>query len=299
MGEKDEYTPPDANPVRKGSSPRLMWGVEKQVRFMFGNVEVAGKDHLEQLSSDTRVIFATTHISDNDVPITVAALGHDFDLAVADTSIHRNWIQALKSFDPTIIGIKIAGKDNFLSITGTQKKGIRKSKFVPDDMENIKAALDRGKAVIVAAHNPNFDGKLPPNPGLAAVRVAQLAGESTVVIPVAVQIGEPSEVLGLGNPKNVIETRRRRPKVKVAIGEPLKFDDPEAKQAADTMEELLGRWRQGIRLSSKDRRRFATARRLTQQEGAKLMKSLAVLLPPEKRGVWKEHAPDSGSSNQD
>jgi hypothetical protein len=272
----------------KKSSKRLMWAVERQLNWLFrkNEPEVVGKENLEQLAPGTRVIFATTHTSDNDVLLAVQAFGNDFDLAIADMSIHRSFRESAKALDPTILGIKIAGKENFLSLKYSQKKAGRRGWVDPEDTERIKTALESGKSVVIAAHNPTFDGKLPANPGFAAIRAAQLT-ENAVVIPVAVQIGEPTDVLGIGDPKNILETRRRRPALKVSIAEPLRFENQEAKEAGDFIDENLRR-RESRSSQPDDAQKLGVARRTFRREGARLMESLASMLPSQKRGAWGE-----------
>lgn len=274
----------------KGSSPRLMRALERQVRFLCGDVEVAGTENLKKLNPNSKFIFAITHTSDMDIPIASSVLGYDFDLAISDMSIHRNFRQALQAADPTLIGMKIAGKDNFLPVSYSQKRekrpGQRKKEVVRGgrvnhkDVETIKDALDSGKSVVIAAHNRS-EGKLPSSPGYLAIRAAQLT-ENAVVIPVAVQIGEPTEVLGMGDLKNVLETRRKKPKVKVTIGEPLEFDDQITRLAGDRIEQIL---QAGVLPKG---RGFSKAKRVFRNDGERLMRSLAALLPVEKKGSWQE-----------
>jgi 1-acyl-sn-glycerol-3-phosphate acyltransferase len=291
-GIENRHTSPQESKAEqrgpKKSSRRLLWAVEKQLNWLFrgGKPEVVGRENLEQLTPGMRVIFATTHTSDNDVLLAVEALGEDFDLAVTDMSIHRNLRQSAKAMDPTILGIKIAGKENFLSLKYSQRKAGRRGWIDPEDTEKIKATLEAGKSVIIAAHNPTFDGKLSANPGFATIRAAQIT-ENAVVVPVAVQIGEPADVLGIGNPKNILETRRKRPSLKVSIGEPLRFDDPEVKKAGDFIDENVRRREAGSSLPD-DARKLGAARKIIRKEGGRLMRAIASMLPPEKRGVWQE-----------
>jgi 1-acyl-sn-glycerol-3-phosphate acyltransferase len=282
--EPAEYT------FNRGSSPRLMRALEAQVKFLFGDIEVVGTENLKKLNPKTKFIFATTHTSDNDVPLVAATLGHDFDLVISDMSIHRSTRKALQAMDPTIIGLKIAGKDNFLPVSYSQKKEktpgkkakevVREGRINAGDALAVKTALDNGKTVVIAAHNRS-EGRLSSSPGYLAVRAAQIT-ENAVVIPIAVQIGEPAEILGIGDPKNILETRRKKPNVKITIGEPLEFDDQITRLAGDRIEQILqdGAIPRG--------RVLAKATRVFRMDGERLMRALASLFPVEKKGRWQE-----------
>lgn len=304
MAEKGErfITPEGQAPSqgerrRLAESPKRLWRtMERLTKSVVGGIEVVGKQHIEQLPLDKKIILATTHTSDIDVPIVATALGRDLDLILTDLSIHRNVRDSLKSVDPTILGIYIAGKDNFLPIKYKQEKRQRQGQINSNDMQNVKGALDSGKAVVIAAHNTVSDGKLPDTPGYAAIRAAQLT-ENAVVIPIAVQIGGASEVLGLGDLKNMLKTRRRRPQAQVRIGEPLTFDNEEARQAAEAMEAVVHNHPEGQVLSEDEKLRMREAREIINKtEGAKLMTALAALLSPEKRGKWGKVTPNAANT---
>ncbi|MDO8576792.1 MAG: hypothetical protein Q7R82_00455 [Candidatus Daviesbacteria bacterium] len=266
----------------KESSSRFMFIIEAFTKLFVSKVEIIGKERLEQLSPQARPILAITHISELDSPLAVAALGHNIPLMMTDMSIHRNFWDSLRSADPTIGVILLAGKKNFLPITYTQKKGARQGRINPADISRIEGVLKGGKAVVIAAHNP-AEGRLSDKPGAMAVMVA-LSVEDSVVIPVAVQIGEGAEQFGLTG--KMLKTFFKRPKVKVTLGEPIIFNDPDAKQAVATIKEVTGR---GLRELG-DQERFKEARWVVNGEGARLMRALAAMLPPEKRGIWNVDA---------
>ena len=75
--------------------------------------------------------------------------------------------------------------------------------------------MEKGKAVVIAAHNPTFDGKLSDNPGYLAIRAAQLI-ENAVVVPVAIQVGEPWEKLGMGKTWQKQQKRNQKQKLILA-----------------------------------------------------------------------------------
>lgn len=285
MEVEKNYINPNEQP--RGSSARLMFFLELYRRIITGKNNIVGEENLEKLPPDAPIIFATTHITDIDVPLVVAALGNKFDLATVDMSVHRRIGASVRVLDPTILGIWLAGVGNFLSISYTQENGVRKGLIDPVNLDRIGQTLKSGKkALVMSAHNPVLDrkayGKLPDNPGYAVIRVAQSV-ENAVVVPVVVQVGEGINRLGYGN--NILETIYRRPSVKVIIGRHLVFNNPEAKQAAAVFEEIMVRRQQGQEEAG-DRKRMVEAREVVNTEGARLMEALAAMLPPEKRGKW-------------
>ncbi len=273
----------------KHSSFRLMWTMRVFAKVLVGKINVVGQERLESLPADVPVVVAVTHISDIDIPLVVLALGSYFDFVVTDISIHRNFRDSIRSVDPTIVGILIAGIDNFLPITYVLENGKRKGQINPDDRIQIGQALKAGKTVVIAAHNPTFDGKLPDAPGYLAVRIAQSV-ENTVVIPVTIQIGKGSDRLGLV--KTIVQTILKRPAAKISIGEPLIFNNPAAKRAAATVEDILDRRRRGLEQAD-DQDKLQKAKQIVIREGSRLMRALAKMLPPERRGKWGAEMQDN------
>ena len=257
------------------SPRRLRWASRAFAKMVFSGVEVSGRENLAGMADHRKIIFVSTHISDLDIPVIVAALSGSFDLAVTDISIHKHLLHSLMTIDPTYLAVLLAGRKNFLSITYSLKNGVRKGHLNPDDIININNSLDGGKAVIISAHNPTFDGKLPDNPGYAAV-LAALTANNSIVVPVAVQIGDGAEVLGIGTLSNMIKTIRRRPSVKVVFGSPVSFDSPVAKEAA-----------RDILLTGRYSVRPAEAFQIIREEAQKVMRTLAAMLPVQKRGNWE------------
>lgn len=255
------------------SSRRLMKLLDVAVNSMFKKVEVEGEANLEKIPDDKKVIIVTTHVSDMDMPIIAKVLGNKFGLVITDLSIHRSPLLSLKSSDPTIGGVLIAGRENFLPISYSQEKGRRTGLIKREDSERIKEALGKGKTVMIAAHNPSFDGKMPPKPGFIATRCAQTV-EDAIILPVSVDTSGGSKF----SPKDLI----RKKEARVVIGEPFSLNDPDAKIAGDRVEELLAKGN----LNETQREELHSARVQFNRESEKIMRVLASLLPPEKRGKW-------------
>jgi hypothetical protein len=245
---------------------RLALGVDKRVSTR--DLRVSGQEYLEQLRPGNKVIVATTHISDMDVPFAAYALRRSLNLAITEMSIHRDLSYSLRAGDPSFLGTLIAGRKNFLTVTyPTPERG----DLTIQDLANVGIALDKGKAVVIAAHNrpgkEQINRQLDSHPGYFAVLSAYLSG--ALVLPVAVQIGEPTDAYGTDTIDHWKELVKVRPPVQVTIGSPLQFNPPDGVKEAATVRELLHVSRGNLR-----------------RDRETLMVALADLLPGEKRGIW-------------
>lgn len=257
--------------VRKKSSFRLMVSLGVFLKLTIGRINVYGRNHLDQIPQGKKVIIATTHTSDLDLAIVAKILGHDFDIVLTHMSIHTSLKKSLQAFDPTIFGIYLAGRHNFLPVGYIQKKNEngqieRAGQIRLEDFQAMQVALQKGKTVVLAAHNPTFDGKLPIHAGFAAIRLAQLV-ENSVVLPVAVKIGDGKKPLGILS--NMIETMFKRPRVSVFIGAPLEFNNPEAKKIGGLIQTRL--------ISKKNLKIDRQKLNVFYKESNRLMQSLASL----------------------
>lgn len=217
---------------------RLMLALRVFLKIILGSISVRGRNRLQNIPPGKKVIIATTHTSDLDLAIVTKALGHDFDLKLTHMSIHTSLKKSIQALDPTIIGIYLAGRNNFLPVSYTQTRGEdgkiqRAGQIRKEDFQAMQNALDKGKTIVLAGHNPTFDGKLPKHAGFAAVRLAQLV-ENSVVLPVSVKIGTGDKPLGIVG--NLLQTMLIRPHVNISIGAPMEFNDREAKIGGDIIE---------------------------------------------------------------
>lgn len=214
-----------------------------------GKKEVVGLENLDKVPANTKLIVATGHTSDIEIPLITSSLGKYLNLIVTNLSLHRSI-----SSDPTLIGLYLAGMENFLRIQYRVVKGERRGILNPEDYTKMVDAFDRGKAIVIAAHNPSFNGIMPDKPGLG---VAYLAGkvEDSMILPVIANI---EGNLGQASILNALKTLITKPKVTIAIGEPFKLSqDPNV-----------------------------NSRKLLVANAERVMRSIANLYPEEKRGRW-------------
>ena len=125
----------DQNSVeeRPAISKRLLMAIEAHVKLATGEIRTHGDEHLKEIPADKKVIIATTHISDLDVPIATLKLGKYFDIAITNQSLHHFFLGEPR----TNIGIRIAGRENFIPIDTKKIKGQKRGEFNPRNFENV------------------------------------------------------------------------------------------------------------------------------------------------------------------
>ena len=183
------------------SPRRLRVPLELVTDLLFGNVGdvvVEGADNLFKATKKTEenkgVIFATSHLTDVDVP-TVASVASGLRHAVvtvASTNIGI-WHQR--------IPYKLVGMDNFFQVPygrdlSVEKDAIDNKYALPfngDDYLGLQEKItDSGLSVITAAHNPmsnigiKNDGELPEKAGKLAPHLSLATGAT--IIPVLMQV---------------------------------------------------------------------------------------------------------------
>ncbi len=184
-------------------------------KFQAGSIEVIGKEHLDEIPDGMNVVVAGSHVSDFDMPLIATALGKDLNIAITDMSVHStDWKK-----DPTYVGMLIAGIRNFIQISWhTGAGGKRQPRLNPENYGPVRDALNRGKAVLMAAHNPSY-GSLPDKPGIGAELVAETT-PNTVILPVTVDV-QDEQASTATKFRQQMMSLFRRPKVVVTIGKPI------------------------------------------------------------------------------
>src|ERR1035437_8275279 len=141
----------------RASSKRLLLSTEVFLTPFINKVKVIGRENIEKIPNNKKVVIASSHLSDLDTPIVIKVSGNDFDTAVSDQSTHHSF-----SEDPiSKINIGLAGEDNFLPIDWKKTGGVKVPQFNPDNFTAMVSSLGNGKDVLVVAYNPSSDLKLP------------------------------------------------------------------------------------------------------------------------------------------
>jgi hypothetical protein len=170
----------------------------------------------------------------------------------------------------TTVFIKTLGRGKF-SPMGWKwgKEGRPVPAFKPQDFLRIKhEVFGRNKTLLIAGHNPTFDGILPEKPGLGAAIAAEMV-EGVQIVPVGVVVegGAPNAY----QLWRALSGRWAR-SAKVIVGEPFRLE-----RKLDDMELKIILSEGDIRLEYREKMR---------NKASEIMYRLAQLLPEEKRGIW-------------
>jgi hypothetical protein len=272
FGFESQLQQEKAEKPQEHSSKRLMLALDTLVKLQVGEVSIHGKEHLTEIPDDRKVIIASTHLSDLDMPLAVYALGNDLDLAIVNMSVHHSWNP--KSGEPsTYAGLVAAGKENFIpvdfekdSITGEK----RSSAFNAENFQPMLEALDHNKRVLIAAHNPSHDFELD-KAGYGAAYLAELG--DALILPVAVKLESDGQVGMYGT---ATKTFLKKPNATVEIGSPFELTKIEG---IEQFRAILEKRKQGEKLTAEEREYFMELSRALRAQSEALMEKIAALLP--------------------
>lgn len=204
--------------LKKQITPRRLRIIANAVaKLTTSGVEVKGREHLAEIKSGKPVIIVTSHISELDIPLVAYALAKDFNIAITVQSIHHT----LKGDIRTYLALLVAGRKNFLPITWNKQDGVRVGVFNPKDFLNMLSSVKQGKTLLIAAHNPTKDRKLPQKGGKGAAYLSQLI-KGAIILPVAVELDSDFTTKLNGQ---LINTVSKKPKAIVKIGKPFELKD--------------------------------------------------------------------------
>jgi hypothetical protein len=256
-----EEQPPEP---KKHTPERLLKTIDALNKTVVGNVEVFGKENLDELNADENVIIATSHIEDPDVTLAVSVLGRSFDIAITDQSVHHTFLG-----EPGVnIGMRVAGRDNFLPISYKKSEGKKVGVFNPLDFDIMREPVANGKSLVVAAQSPTFTGKLGKG-GVGAVYLAQITGKR--ILPFAVDIGKKEGLL-------------KRPDARTHIGKPFELEHIEGIENLS----MLDQKRKDGTLSPEERQSYKDLLAALKEQSGIVMRNIAEMLPEEKRGIYGE-----------
>ena len=260
---------------RHRTSKRLLMAIEADVKLATGEIQTHGEEHLREIPPDKKVIIATTHISDLDVPIATLKLGKFFDIAITNQSIHHSFLGE----PSTNIGMRIAGRENFIPIDTKKIEGKKQGEFNPQNFAPMREALEKGKAIIIAAHNPTQKWKLSKG-GYGAAYLTAIS-ENVVILPVVVNI-ESDEKLGMA--ETILKDVVKRPDASVYIQKPIEL---EKINGIEDFEKILGKRKRGEKLTKEERLRFSELKMALEKRSDRIMQALASDLPEKKRGEYQ------------
>jgi len=279
MPENKEETKPQQNVsglLENQEKPEaIVKKLEYFLKAQFGKIEVKGRENFDLIPKDRHVIFAPTHLSNFDVPISIYSVGQHFRLMVGGASTHLKF-----SENPTgFIGDRLAGKENFIPIKHKKdEKGVERGRFNPEDLENLKTAFEEKKALMVSAYYSGEEkNSLPDKGGYGVVYLAEIADALIVPIAVDIKSKEKTEMQ-----KNIVKAIFSFPDAQVNIGKPINLPKIEG---IERLKEIWGK-RKTDRLSKEETEEFHRLSQQLREQSDLVMKKLAELLPEEKRGKW-------------
>lgn len=260
---------PESNPfpdIPKKTSRRLMVALRLNLEPAIGNagrLNISGQENLEEIPKDKPLVIVTTHISDIDVQAVTYALGNELPIKLVNQSTQFD----TKVAPQMALILKLAGQNNFIPVDFRQVAGQIRPFFNRENYRPMEEALKEGHVVIIAGHNPSYNGILPDKGGYGAVYLAQLAG--AVLLPVAVNLDGPPPISGRWT--DLIRNLSHRPRASVIIGKPLTDLDKPISPPIN---------------NSQSHADFKESYRQLRKRSVQIMQSLAALLPKEKRGKW-------------
>lgn len=241
----------------------LQWLMRLATKAFICQPNVEGLQNLQEIPPNQPVIFATSHLSDVDVPATANVLLHyrPIDIVVLQTGV-----MDLKQ----IPFIYSAGRHNFHTIKNTfnLRTHTPHTQFIPADFQPMQEAMNRGRDIVIAAHKPTRNWKLPIHGGIGAAYLAQITGAP--VVPVVLNIHSETPT-GMAHDIKGALTKlimRDRPKATLTIGHLMYFE-------IISKEDLVGL-------------RTRELYKLLRDPVELIMKQIALMLPENKRGTWNE-----------
>lgn len=259
----------------KGTTPkRLLLALEANLKFVTGEINVEGIEHIKEIPPDKKVIIVTTHLSDLDVPIAALKLGKYFNIAITSESLHHSF----RGEAGVNIGLRIAGKENFIPIEYKKVKGGKQGAFNPENFKPIKDALNSGKAVVIAGHNPTQKWQLPKG-GYGAAYLADIT-ENAILLPVTVNL-ESEEPIGMA--ETLVKNIAKRPDANINIGAPM-----EIKKiiGIGDLADIMNKRDHGETLTHQERKRFSELKKALEVQSDAIMEKLASPLPEKKKGAY-------------
>ncbi len=274
--QAEEPAKVEESSIEQKSSWRLKAAFETEIKALLGEVKIEGLDNLKEIPKGRKVVIATSHISDIDIPVAVYAMADKLDVLITNQSTQYSFM-----VDPASnVGMRIAGRDNFMPIdykvAADPKAPKEPNSFNPENFENMIPAMEKGKAVIMAAHNPSHSGHLEKG-GYGAVYLAEIS--DAIIVPVGVSV-ESVDGEQLGMAENAVATIKNRPKTDVQIGKPFELEKIPNIQNFQT---ILAKRKNGEKISKEERTEFLEITKQLSDRSDKLMEKISDLVWEEKR----------------
>ena len=255
---------------RQGTPQRLWLANEANLKFAVKDIKVTGQKNIKEIPAGAKVVVLTTHLTDLDVPLAIHAVGHELNVAIMNLSTHHKFF-GKQGEAPTNIGIRIAGKGNFIPIDyHKDESGIKSPKaFNPDNFEPAVRAMQEGKSVVTAAHSPSSEFRESlegVRGGYGGVYLAELT--DAYVLPVVIKLDRAT-----GMYKTMVKTITiAKPNAAVTVGKPFKL---EKIAGIERFAEINKKREDGIKLSDEERVEFSRLADALRERSQVVMKQLS------------------------
>lgn len=280
MTEASKTFENDLNPRKRISRIGIVTKINSELKLHKPVIE--GLGNLTQIPKTEKLIIATTHLSDIDIETAIAAIAPYRDVSVTSQSTH---------LENPISGriMRWAAKKEIYGISSRPRKNStwrQDFEFNPQNYEAMRTPLEKGRALVIAAHQPTHEWKLPNKPGLGAIYLAQISGAT--ILPTAVDIQYPEFIdlppISLDILKRLLQGKRLD--VKVAFGKPIRPTPIPSEEI-----KLLNKFLNHDEKHTLTKDEISKSRSILEKlklQGSEIMKSLASMLPQYKRGPWEK-----------
>jgi hypothetical protein len=257
---------------RKEVSTRLWLANEAMIKIAIGEIETLGKDNINKIPPGSKVVIMTTHLTDLDVPIAIHTVAKDMNISIMNMSVHHNFFDEAS----TNIGMRIAGKDNFIPVDYKKDEsgpgGKSPENFNPNNFEPALADMDKGKAIMIAAHNPsreaanNLDNV---KGGYGGVYLAELS--NAYILPITVSLDRAAGMYG-----DNLKTIKEKPNASVAIGEPFQLEKIDG---IENLSKLTKKREDGNKLNEEEFAEFFRITKALREQSELVIKHMSSQLP--------------------
>lgn len=277
MEPNSESLPKPQPQLESQPRSRFRTGLELMIKPVVKVAKIEGLEHLSEIKPDQPVIFATSHLSDTDPVIAAAVVSKYRKVDLASLQTNQEEFGA---------ALNLIGRERFHDVANTfdDKKMLPHTSFDDQNYNEMKEVMEQGRDVVIAAHKPSRDWRLPEKAGVGDVYLAQLT--DAPIIPVSVDIHSETQA---GMAAEWGKTIRRalsgrRPKATVRIGAPIKFDKIAPSDLKDASMILMGK-RDELRSDEVRYQKALSTYEILRQQSETVLSAIAQMLPPEKRAV--------------
>ncbi len=260
---------------------------EGSLKLQVANIDIKGKEHFSEIPANAKIVVVSTHLTDVDMQLAIEAVGHDMDLAITNQSL----LHEFRTSPDMYAAMKISGKGNFIPVdyervkvkekdNEGKEKTVKKSvpgPFNPDNFVPAMEALEKGKSVLVAAHNSSSEVQDIDSlhGGYGAVYLALSTG--AYILPVASRLDRADA----GMSKDQVKNLMNRPNAEVVIGKPFQLEKiPGIEHYSELLKKRKELAENGAVLAPEEFEEFSRIGRILREQSRMVIEKLREQLPP-------------------